>query len=199
MPPHEVYLRNRDGVLCVYCKKRTAQVVEHVIPRSKGGRSGRENLVMACNSCNMRKAKAKHLDAMITHAWDYLTAIEPAARHLPRAFAVEEPSPEPVYAPELRLAETFVRYGELKKRELEEVGYDAFSHDNPGDLQVADTLWNAIEHLCDSTQDFTDADHDACALMSVRATEAVDKHYRLYKAVMRALHGAAMSSTKPSR
>ena len=47
----------RDQNRCMYCGSRKAELeLEHIIPRSKGGRSIWENLVAACRACNARKA-----------------------------------------------------------------------------------------------------------------------------------------------
>lgn len=45
----------RDGFCCVYCESTSELTVDHVVPKSKGGRSTWENLVTACRSCNNRK------------------------------------------------------------------------------------------------------------------------------------------------
>ncbi len=48
----------RDEWSCQYCaKKQTARELtfDHVIPRSKGGRTNWENIVAACQPCNVRK------------------------------------------------------------------------------------------------------------------------------------------------
>ncbi len=48
----------RDGNRCQYCGKKfpTSELtLDHVIPRSHGGKSGWENLVCACVGCNSRK------------------------------------------------------------------------------------------------------------------------------------------------
>jgi 5-methylcytosine-specific restriction endonuclease McrA len=45
----------RDGWTCQYCGSRSNLTVDHVIPRSKGGDSGWENIVAACAPCNRRK------------------------------------------------------------------------------------------------------------------------------------------------
>ena len=45
----------RDGWECQYCGARTSLTVDHVIPRSKGGDSGWENIVASCAPCNRRK------------------------------------------------------------------------------------------------------------------------------------------------
>lgn len=46
----------RDRHTCQYCGRRDREMtLDHVIPRSKGGRSTWENLVTACHKCNGRK------------------------------------------------------------------------------------------------------------------------------------------------
>ncbi len=44
----------RDGWLCQYCG-RSAENVDHVVPRSRGGGHTWENVVAACRRCNQRK------------------------------------------------------------------------------------------------------------------------------------------------
>jgi 5-methylcytosine-specific restriction endonuclease McrA len=46
----------RDGWQCQYCGARTSLTVDHVIPRSRGGGSGWDNIVASCAPCNRRKA-----------------------------------------------------------------------------------------------------------------------------------------------
>jgi 5-methylcytosine-specific restriction endonuclease McrA len=48
----------RDGYQCVYCgnRKKEDLTLDHVIPRSQGGKSSWQNLVTACRSCNARKS-----------------------------------------------------------------------------------------------------------------------------------------------
>jgi 5-methylcytosine-specific restriction endonuclease McrA len=45
----------RDGHRCRYCG-HAAETLDHVIPRSRGGRHVWENLVAACRRCNHTKA-----------------------------------------------------------------------------------------------------------------------------------------------
>lgn len=48
----------RDGYQCMYCGKSSGGAeleLEHVIPRSRGGRNTWDNLVAACRKCNSRK------------------------------------------------------------------------------------------------------------------------------------------------
>lgn len=44
----------RDGGRCAYCRG-VAETIDHVIPRSRGGRHAWENVVAACARCNHRK------------------------------------------------------------------------------------------------------------------------------------------------
>lgn len=48
----------RDKNTCQYCGKRLVKndlTLDHVVPRSRGGRDSWENLVLACMPCNVRK------------------------------------------------------------------------------------------------------------------------------------------------
>ncbi|WP_052891092.1 HNH endonuclease [Thermogemmatispora carboxidivorans] len=46
----------RDEETCQYCGKRTRELtLDHVIPRSRGGKSTWENLVTSCKACNSKK------------------------------------------------------------------------------------------------------------------------------------------------
>ena len=44
----------RDGHRCQYCN-RTAENIDHVVPRSRGGPHAWDNVVASCRSCNARK------------------------------------------------------------------------------------------------------------------------------------------------
>lgn len=63
MPPRTVKFNRRniymrDHYTCQYCGTRPAKeelTIDHIVPRSKGGRSSWENVVLACQSCNSRK------------------------------------------------------------------------------------------------------------------------------------------------
>ena len=49
----------RDGNTCQYCGRNLASKdlnIDHIIPRSRGGKDTWENLVCACVRCNIRKA-----------------------------------------------------------------------------------------------------------------------------------------------
>lgn len=45
----------RDGFACQYCGTTKNLTIDHVIPRSKRGRSTWKNMVTACKTCNAKK------------------------------------------------------------------------------------------------------------------------------------------------
>ncbi len=46
----------RDRFTCQYCGSKDDLTLDHVLPRSKGGRTTWENVVTACAPCNLRKS-----------------------------------------------------------------------------------------------------------------------------------------------
>ena len=50
---HNVF--KRDGHKCQYCGTSKDLTLDHLIPRSKGGKSSWTNLVTACKKCNAKK------------------------------------------------------------------------------------------------------------------------------------------------
>jgi len=50
----------RDGFKCGYCgKDRERLTVDHIIPKSKGGKTCFENCVACCKLCNNKKGAKK--------------------------------------------------------------------------------------------------------------------------------------------
>ena len=45
----------RDEFTCQYCGAKGEMTFDHVVPRSKGGRTTWRNVVAACGPCNLRK------------------------------------------------------------------------------------------------------------------------------------------------
>ncbi len=45
----------RDEFTCQYCGVRKDLTFDHVVPRSRGGRTSWENVVAACSRCNLEK------------------------------------------------------------------------------------------------------------------------------------------------
>ncbi len=50
---HNIF--RRDGHKCQYCGTTKDLTLDHLIPRSKGGKSSWTNLVTACKKCNAKK------------------------------------------------------------------------------------------------------------------------------------------------
>jgi len=61
-----INVATRDSFTCQYCVTRmplSKLTYDHVIPKSKGGRTLWENIVMACYPCNERKANRTPAEA----------------------------------------------------------------------------------------------------------------------------------------
>ena len=54
MSRHNIF--KRDGGKCQYCGTNKDLTIDHIIPRSKGGKSTWTNLVTACKKCNSKKS-----------------------------------------------------------------------------------------------------------------------------------------------
>lgn len=46
----------RDGYECIYCGSKKDLTLDHVIPKSKGGKNEWTNLVTSCFKCNLKKS-----------------------------------------------------------------------------------------------------------------------------------------------
>ena len=55
----------RDSFCCQYCGATSRLTVDHVIPRSRGGGSGWENVVTSCAPCNSRKGSRLPAEAQM--------------------------------------------------------------------------------------------------------------------------------------
>jgi 5-methylcytosine-specific restriction endonuclease McrA len=72
----------RDGYRCVYCGVRAGEVrggqvltkqdftIDHLIPRSRGGRNTWGNTACACPACNNRKGNRTPHEAGLTLLWE---------------------------------------------------------------------------------------------------------------------------------
>lgn len=91
VPPSRRTVLLRDGHSCAYCGA-AADTVDHVHPRSRGGRHEWSNVVAACVRCNRRKA-----DRLLAEiGWSLL--FEPAAPRGAAAFMVSVASYEPSWS-----------------------------------------------------------------------------------------------------
>lgn len=50
---HNIF--KRDQLRCVYCGSKDNLTIDHVVPKSTGGRDTWDNLVTACQKCNSKK------------------------------------------------------------------------------------------------------------------------------------------------
>ncbi len=55
----------RDGHRCVYCNSTEDLTLDHVMPKSRGGRTSWENLATACKRCNAKKGDCTPEEAMM--------------------------------------------------------------------------------------------------------------------------------------
>lgn len=55
----------RDNFQCQYCGRQDGLTLDHVLPRSRGGRDVWDNLVAACISCNNRKGNKTPEEALM--------------------------------------------------------------------------------------------------------------------------------------
>ena len=56
----------RDENQCQYCGNRKQLTIDHVIPRSRGGKHTWNNVVIACATCNGRKGNKTPQEAKMT-------------------------------------------------------------------------------------------------------------------------------------
>jgi 5-methylcytosine-specific restriction endonuclease McrA len=59
-------LFKRDFYTCLYCSSKKNLTLDHVIPKSKGGKTTWTNLVTACQNCNSRKSDYTLKEAGLT-------------------------------------------------------------------------------------------------------------------------------------
>lgn len=60
---------DRDGFICQYCSKKLTYgtaTIDHVLPRSHGGKTSFENTVACCHPCNNRKGNKLNAQAGLT-------------------------------------------------------------------------------------------------------------------------------------
>lgn len=48
-------IMHRDNYTCQYCGRKSELTIDHVIPRSRGGKDTWDNVVVACLRCNVNK------------------------------------------------------------------------------------------------------------------------------------------------
>jgi len=48
----------RDQYMCAYCRKNIHLTIDHIVPKSLGGKSSFENCITACLDCNQKKSNS---------------------------------------------------------------------------------------------------------------------------------------------
>ncbi|MBY0405022.1 MAG: HNH endonuclease [Cyanobacteria bacterium] len=56
-------LMHRDNYFCQYCGKQNDLTIDHVMPRSRGGKDTWDNVVVACLRCNVKKGNKTPAEA----------------------------------------------------------------------------------------------------------------------------------------
>jgi 5-methylcytosine-specific restriction endonuclease McrA len=83
MPPvNRREVLRRDKHQCQYCGNTKQLTLDHVLPRSKGGKHSWDNVVIACEPCNSRKG-----DRIPSEAGMILKTVPKAPTHPAIAFA----------------------------------------------------------------------------------------------------------------
>ena len=93
-PVNRREILRRDKHQCQYCGSRRHLTLDHVIPRSKGGKHTWDNVVAACETCNGRKG-----DRTLQGAGMVLKTIPKAPIHPAIAFAEQFWHSHPTTAP----------------------------------------------------------------------------------------------------
>ena len=88
----------RDGNRCQYCN-RTAENIDHVVPRSRGGPHAWDNVVASCRSCNARK------EDRFLHEAGLRLRRPPVAPHAALWLVATAGSPDPAWEQYLPAAE----------------------------------------------------------------------------------------------
>ncbi|MTI18451.1 HNH endonuclease [Rhodobacteraceae bacterium RKSG542] len=66
----------RDKFECQYCGSAQDLTFDHLVPRSKGGKTTWENVVTACSPCNLRKSNKTWQEiGMRPHQFPYLPSV----------------------------------------------------------------------------------------------------------------------------
>ena len=57
---------HRDNYTCQYCGKKSELTIDHIIPRSRGGKDEWDNVAVACLRCNVSKGARTPKEAGMT-------------------------------------------------------------------------------------------------------------------------------------
>lgn len=65
-------VKERDRHRCIFCFRRNALQIAHIIPRSKGGLGVEKNLVCACQSCHFDMDYTSKRELMLKVAKEHI-------------------------------------------------------------------------------------------------------------------------------
>tara|TARA_B100001175_G_scaffold32784_1_gene23932 strand:- start:668 stop:1237 length:570 start_codon:yes stop_codon:yes gene_type:complete len=67
----------RDKFSCQYCASKNELTFDHLLPRSKGGKTDWDNVVTACSACNVKKGgRLLKYSGMKLNQWPYQPSTE---------------------------------------------------------------------------------------------------------------------------
>ena len=66
----------RDKFSCQYCGSKNELTFDHLLPRSKGGKTDWDNVVTACSSCNVKKGGRLIKDSGTLNQWPFQPTTE---------------------------------------------------------------------------------------------------------------------------
>lgn len=66
VPLTKYNIYRRDGHQCAYCGSKENLTIDHVIPKSRGGKSSWDNLATCCFKCNNKKSDKTPKEANMT-------------------------------------------------------------------------------------------------------------------------------------
>lgn len=64
---HNIFKRDQNE--CQYCGAKKALTIDHVLPKSKGGKTNWQNLITACHRCNTQKGDRTPEQAGFVHKY----------------------------------------------------------------------------------------------------------------------------------
>ena len=62
MSPKQARVFERHGRFCHYCGSQSSLVLDHIVPKSRGGCNSEHNLIPCCFSCNSSKGVKEYQD-----------------------------------------------------------------------------------------------------------------------------------------
>lgn len=82
----------RDGFRCAYCQQHCSRLtVDHIVPKSKGGRTDFDNCVAACKDCNHKKGNQTPSEArMYPQVKPYQPTISEFLRRKVKLLGIDE-------------------------------------------------------------------------------------------------------------